>query len=156
MWQDALNRNFQDRVRVVNSKLVRSGRWRVPTPLVHHLVAEYHDALNITTCSVERHWMEMNHGLEGVEFYKAVGLQCQTGPSCAIHTHDTKRKQGYLAPMPIPMEPMDCIALDVFHYPSTSHDGEEYDRMLLCVCRPSGYLISILILKPHDENSMKG
>ena len=28
--------------------------------------------------------------------------------------------------MPIPMEPMDSIALDVFHYPSTSHDREEY------------------------------
>ena len=29
-----------------------------------------------------------------------------------------------MTPMPIPMEPMDSIALDVFHYPSTSHDGE--------------------------------
>ena len=41
--------------------------------------------------------------------------------------HHTKRKQGYLTPMPIPMELMDSIALDVFHYPSTSHDGEVYD-----------------------------
>ena len=38
-----------------------------------------------------------------------------------------------MTPMPIPMEPMDVIALDVFHYPSTSHDGEEYDPMLQCV-----------------------
>ena len=98
----------------------------------------------------------MNHGLEGVEFYKALELQRQTGPSCAIRTHDTKRKQGYLTPMPIPMETMDFIALDVFHYPSTSHDGEEYDRMLLCVRQPSGYLISIPILKPRHEKSLKG
>ena len=39
-----------------------------------------------------------------------------------------------MTPMPIPIQPMDSIALDVFPYPSTSHDGEEYDRMLLCVC----------------------
>ena len=79
-------------------------------------------------------------------------LQCQTCPSCAIHTHDTKRKQGYMTPMPIPMEPMDSIALDVFDYPSTSHDGEVYDRMLLCVCRLSGYLIAIPIPKPRHED----
>ena len=83
-------------------------------------------------------------------------LQCQTCPSCAIHTHDTKRKQGYMTPMPIPMEPMDSIALDVFHYPSTSHDGEVYDRMLLCVCRLSGYLIAIPSPKPRHEDKDEG
>ena len=83
-------------------------------------------------------------------------LQCQTCPSCAIHTHDTKRKPGYMTPMPIPMEPMDSIALDVFHYPSTPHDGEVYDRMLLCVCRLSGYLIAIPIPKPRHEDKDEG
>ena len=39
-----------------------------------------------------------------------------------------------MTPMPIPMEPMDSIALDVFQHPSYSHRGEVYDRMLLCVC----------------------
>ena len=58
--------------------------------------------------------------------------------------------------MPIPMEPMDSIALDVFHYPSTSHDGEVYDRMLLCVCRLSGYLIAIPIPKPRHGDKDEG
>ena len=61
-----------------------------------------------------------------------------------------------MTPMPIPMEPMDSIALDVFHYPSTSHDGEVYDRMLLCVCRLSGYLIAIPIPKPGHEDKDEG
>ena len=100
----------------MDNKLVRNGRWCVPTPLVHRWVAEYHDAFHLTTSSVEKHWKEINHGVEGEGLYKAVELQCQTCPSCAIHTHDTKRKQGYMTPMPIPMEPMDSIALDVFHY----------------------------------------
>ena len=156
MWQDALNGSFQDGVRLVDNKLVRNGRWCVPTPLVHRLVAEYHDAFHLTTSSVEKHWKEINHGVEGEGLYKAVELQCQTCPSCAIHTHDTKRKQGYMTPMPIPMEPMDSIALDVFHYPSTSHDGEVYDRMLLCVCRLSGYLIAIPIPKPRHGDKDEG
>ena len=88
--------------------------------------------------------------------YKAVELQRQTCPSCAIHTHDTKRKQGYMTPMLIPMEPMDCIALDVFHYPSTPHDGEEYDRKLLCVCRLSGYLRAMPIPKLRHEDKDEG
>ena len=50
-----------------------------------------------------------------------------------------------MTPMPIPMEPMDSIPLDVFRYSSTSHDGEVYDQLLLCVCRLSGYLIVIPI-----------
>ena len=58
--------------------------------------------------------------------------------------------------MPIPMEPMDSIALDVFHYHSTSHDGEVYERLLLCVCRPSGYLIGIPIPKPRHEDKDEG
>ena len=55
-----------------------------------------------------------------------------------------------MTPKPIPSEPMDSMALDV--YPSTSHDREVYDRIPLCVCRLSGYLIAIPILKPlHDD-----
>ena len=77
-------------------------------------------------------------------------------PFSAIHTHDTKRKQGYMTPMPIPMEPMDSIALDVFHHPSTCHDGEMYDRMLLCVCRLSSYLIAIPIPKRRHEDKDEG
>ena len=156
MWQDALNGSFQDGVRLVDSKVVRNGRWCVPTSLVHCSVAEYHDGLHLTTSSVEKHWKEINHGVEGEGLYKAVELQCQTCPSGAIHTHDTKRKQGYMTPMPIRMEPMDSIALDVVHYPSTSHDGEVYDRMLLCVCRFSGYLIAIPIPKPRHEDKDEG
>ena len=140
----------------MDNKLVRNGRWCVPTPLVHRLVAEYHDALHLTTSSVEKHWNEINHRVEGEGLYKAVELQGQTCSSCAIHTHDTKRKQGYMTPMPIPIEPMDSIALDVFHYPSTSHDGEVYDRMLLCVCRLSNYLIAIPIPKPRHEDKDEG
>ena len=156
MWQDALNGYFQDGVMFVDNKLVRNGRWCVPTSLVHRLVADYHDALHSTTSSVETHWKEINHGVEGEGLYNAVELQCHTCPSCAIHTHNTKRKQGYMTAMPIPMEPMDSIALDVFHYPSTSHDGEVYDRMLLCVCRLSGYLIAIPIPKPCHEYKDEG
>ena len=127
MWKNALNGNFQDRVRLVDSKLVRNGPWCVPTPRVHRLVAEYHHALHLTTSSVVKHWKEINLGVEGEGLYKAMELQCQTCSSCAIHTHDTKRKQRHMTHIPIRMEPMDSIALDVFHYPSTSHDGEEYD-----------------------------
>ena len=61
-----------------------------------------------------------------------------------------------MTPMPIPMEPMDSIALDVFHYPSTSHDGEKYDQMLLCDWRLSGYLIAIRIPKPRHEDEDEG
>ena len=61
-----------------------------------------------------------------------------------------------MTPMLIPMEPMDSIALDVFHYPSTSQDGEEYDRILLCVYRLSGYLIAIPIRKPRHEDMDEG
>ena len=95
------------------NKLVCNGRWCVPTPLVHRLVAKYHNALHLTTCSVERDWKKINHGVVREGLYKAVELQCQICPPWAIHTHDTKRKQGYMTPMPIPMEPMDSIALDV-------------------------------------------
>ena len=55
MWQDALNGKLQNGVRMVDNKLVRNGRWCVPTLLVHRLVAEYYDALHLTTSSVENH-----------------------------------------------------------------------------------------------------
>ena len=57
-----------------------------------------------------------------------------------------------MTPMPIPMEPMDSIALHLFHYLSTSHDGEENDWMLLCVSPLFGYLIAIPIPKPCHED----
>ena len=61
-----------------------------------------------------------------------------------------------MTPMPIPVERMDSIVLDEFHYPSTSHDGEGYDQRLLCVCRLSGYLIAIPIPKPRHEDKNEG
>ena len=61
-----------------------------------------------------------------------------------------------MSPMPIPMGPMDSIALDVFNYPSTPLDGVVYDRMLLCVCWLSGYLIAIPIPKPRHEDKDEG
>ena len=156
MWKDASNGNLQDGVRLVDNKLVRNGQWCVPTPLVHPFLAEYHDVIHLTTSSVEKHWKEINHGVEGEGLYKAVELQCQPRPSCAIYKHDTKRKQGYMTPMPIPMELMDSIGPDVLQYPSTSHDGEEYDGILLCVCRLSGYLTAIPIRKPCNEDQDEG
>ena len=89
--------------------------------------------------------------MEGEGLYEAVELQCQTSPSCANQKHDTKRKQGYMTPMFIPMEPLDFIMLGVYHYPSTSHDGEEDDRILLSVCRLFSYLIAISIPKPRHR-----
>ena len=64
MSKDALNWNFQDRVRLVDNKNVRNGRWCVPTPLVHRLAAQYYDALHLTTSSSEKHRKENNHGVE--------------------------------------------------------------------------------------------
>ena len=61
----------------MDNKLVRDGRWCVPTPLVRHLVSKYHDALHLTTSSVQKHWNKMNHGVEGEQLYKAVELQSQ-------------------------------------------------------------------------------
>ena len=80
MWQDALNGSFQDGVRLVYNKLVRNGWWCVPTSLVHRLVAEYNDALHLTTSSVEEHSKDINHGVEDEGLYKPVELQCQTCP----------------------------------------------------------------------------
>ena len=57
-----------------------------------------------------------------------------------------------MTPMPIPIKPMDCIPLDVFQYPSTSHDGEVYVRMLLCASLLCGYHIAIPIPKPRHED----
>ena len=94
MWRDALTGSFQDGARLVDNKLVGNGRWCVPTPPVHRLVAEYDNALHVTTSSVEKHWKEINRGVEGEGFYKAVELQCQTCPSCAIHRHDTNAGKG--------------------------------------------------------------
>ena len=79
-WQDALNGSFQDGVKLVENRLVRGGQWCAATSLVHRLVAKYHDALHLTTSSVEKHWKEINHGLEGEELYKAVEPQCHPCP----------------------------------------------------------------------------
>ena len=100
---------------LVDNKLVLNGHWCAPTPLVHRLVAEYQDALHLTTSSVVKHRKEITHGVEGEGLYKAVGVQCQTCPSCDIHTHHTKRREGYMTPVPIPLEPTNSIVLNVYN-----------------------------------------
>ena len=58
----------------MDNKLVRNGRCCVSMPQVHCLVAEYHDTFHITTSSVEKPSKEINHGVEGEAWYKAVEL----------------------------------------------------------------------------------
>ena len=110
-------RNFQDGVRLVDNKLVHNGRWCVPTPLVHGLVAEYHNALHLTTSDGEKHRKEINHGVEGEGLYKAVELPCQT-------CHCPQAVRHCIAGVPLPTGPRqwDGVLLEV-HCPLPPGSG---------------------------------
>ena len=60
----------------MDKKLVRTEVWCVSTPAVHGLVAEYHDALHLTTSSLQKHGKKIKHGVDGERFYKAMELEC--------------------------------------------------------------------------------
>ncbi len=37
---------------------------------------------------------------------------------------------------------MDSVAVDLFAIPSVIFEGEEYDTVIVCVCRASGYILA--------------
>lgn len=37
---------------------------------------------------------------------------------------------------------MDSVAVDIFHQPVVEYEGHQYNRILVCVCRASGYILA--------------
>ena len=58
----------------MDNRLIFNRIWCVATPLVNHAVADYYEAIHLTTTSVEKNGNEVNCGVEGDGLYKAVKM----------------------------------------------------------------------------------
>ena len=64
---------------------------------------------------------------------------CQT---CQVCEHPNWSLQGPIGMTTIPERAMSSVCLDIFHLPLTTYRGVEYDSLIVCVDRLSGWIIA--------------
>ena len=127
----------------VKDKLYWQSKLCVPLWLQGKIIADHHAFLGHV--GFERQWADMGRKYhwanEGVAMGKASGMMknCVTCQACRGPT-SLRGPQFY---NPVPPHIMDSVALDMFSMPKEKIDGVEYDQILLCVDRHSGWIVAV-------------
>ena len=82
---------------------------------------------------------EWSDGDKAKRFAQRVTQQCETCQAC----QRPNTLQGPMESVPVPSKIMESVALDVFYMPKTMVDGNQFDVMVVCVDRHSGWLVAI-------------
>ncbi len=151
-WHNAQNGVFDDHTRLYKDKLVRNGRWCVPTGLQGRVAQEFHDLIHITTSGLDKHWTHLKTRCMGQGLREACQTVHNNCAVCRIHTPPNTTPEGLLKSAPVPLKPMDFIALDFFSYPLVEFDGLNFDQIMLVICQLSGYALAIPGLKKGQSS----
>ena len=124
-------------------KLYLHGKLCVPETLVHRVLREFH----VTSGHLGAHKVvaQLYHrlhlppGTRSKLILETLRTHCTT---CQARTPPTNLKDGQREPFPIPERLMHSVSLDIFKMPETQWAGKDFDAILLCVDRLSGWLIA--------------
>ena len=106
---------------------------------LHEIVIRQHHA-DVAHAGFARLWHHMDlkyawaDRVEARKYAKTVKTQCFVCHACTSST----RLKGFIEHSPIPPDIMYSVALDSFQLNKVTHQGKDYDCMVVCVDRHSG------------------
>ena len=126
-----------------DGKLYRTGKLLVPESWVLELCeAWYHHMMHP---GVKKQSLDMQRWfkVDDIGLYNAI-KQVKNGCSvCQACNPDNQSHQGEAQWTPIPDQPMESVAMDVFPMPGVHIGKEVFDCVVLCVDRHSGYVVAV-------------
>ena len=126
-----------------DGKLYRNGKLLVPESWVLELCEAWHH--HIMHPGVKKQALDMQRRFEvdDIGLYNAI-KQVKKGCSvCQACNPDNRSHQGEAQWTPIPDQPMESVAMDVFSMPEVHIGKEAFDCVVLCVDRHSGYVVAV-------------
>ena len=128
---------------LLEGKMFWKGRLCIPLSFFTAFIREQHAAIGHV--GADRLWdhLETNYEFAMVGdakiYCSRVMRECETCQA-AQRSH---RLAGPQEPTPVPSRLMGHVAIDVFVMPEVTHEGEKFDRMVVCVDRLSGWMVAI-------------
>ena len=130
-------------IQFLGNRLISAGKVCIPLSLQNAHIRAYHEFL--LHPGPERLWRVLAKQFyfawwsEARKFCDEVMQQCASCQAC----QRPQRLTGTLAYVPVPPGIMQSIALDVFQLPPVQWEGEQFDAMVACVDRHSGWIAAI-------------
>jgi len=119
------------------------GKLCVPETLVQRLLWEFHSSaghLGIAKMSKAVHLrFVLPSSTNTPSLIQAIRQACLICQASAPPHH---AKQGNLEHLPVPERAMHSVCLDLFSMPTTNWNSQEFDSILLCVDRLSGWIVA--------------
>ena len=129
--------------KVYDNKLYWEEALCVPEGIVEDLVVEYHRVTG--HIGRDRLLRELNRKFyfpEGIQLDKMVRRIKSACEICQATEPPNWQVKGSVEIVPIPDRIFDSVCLDIFSMPPTIWEGQEFDCMLVCVDRHSGWIMA--------------
>ena len=148
-WKDIWNQThtgaqeWPKGFQIQRDKLYYMGKLCVPETFTTGILAEFHVASGHV--GVERMLKEMAHRFIFAPGEPITAITKEVRRGCAVCQacdHPTWKAKGPIGCNPVPERLMASVCLDVFDLPEQQWKGEDYDALLLCVDRLSGWFVA--------------
>ena len=126
-----------------DGKLYRNGKLLVPESRVLQLSQAWHHHMMHPGVKKQALDMQRRFEIDQIGLYNAIK---EARKGCSVRqpcNPDNRNVKGEAQWTPVPDEPMESVAMDIFSMPEVHIGKETFDCVVLCVDRHSGYVVAI-------------
>ena len=126
-----------------DGKLYRNGKLLVPESRVLEPCEAWHHHMLHPGVKKQALDMQRRFGIDHIVLYTAIKKVRKGCSVCQACNPDNRNVKGEPQWTPVPDQPMESVAMDVFSMPEVHIGKETFDCVVLCVDRHSGYVVAV-------------
>ena len=126
-----------------DGKLYRNGKLLVPESRVLELCEAWHHHMLHPGVKKQALDMQRRFEIDHIVLYTAIKKVRKGCSVCQARNPDNRNVKGEPQWTPVPDQPMESVAMDVFSMPEVHIGKETFDCVVLCVDRHSGYVVAV-------------
>ena len=126
-----------------DGKLYRNGKLLVPESRVLELCEAWHHHMLHPGVKKQALDMQRRFEIDHIVLYTAIKKVRKGCSVCQACNPDNRNVKGEPQWTPVPDQPMESVAMDVFSMPEVHIGKETFDCVVLCVDRHSGYVVAV-------------
>ena len=126
-----------------DGKLYRNGKLLVPESRVLELCEAWHHHMLHPGVKKQALDMQRRFEIDHIVLYTAIKKVRKGCSVCQACNPDNRNVKGEAQWTPVPDQPMESVAMDVFSMPEVHIGKETFDCVVLCVDRHSGYVVAV-------------
>ena len=126
-----------------DGKLYRNGNLLVPESRVLELCEAWHHHMMHPGVKKQDLDMQRRFEIDQIGLYTAIKKVRKGCSVCQACNPDNRNVKGEAQWTPVPDQPMESVAVDVFSMPEVHIGKETFDCVVLCVDRHSGYVVAV-------------